>query len=102
MLSIRPQPGHVLSPSGPASPGRRRHGAALTAINQLWVADLTYIRLRGEFVFLALVMDAFSRKAVGWALERTLTTRLPLLALHQAIAQRQPPAGLVPSCAGPG
>ena len=71
---------------------RRMH---LTAINQLWVADLTYIRLRGEFVFLALVLDAFSRKAVGWALERTLTTRLPLLALHQAIAQRQPPPGLV-------
>ena len=67
----------------------------LTAINQLWVADLTYIRLRGEFVFLALVLDAFSRRAVGWALERTLTTRLPLLALHQAIAQRQPPPGLV-------
>jgi transposase InsO family protein len=67
----------------------------LTAINQLWVADLTYIRLQGEFVFLALVLDAFSRKAVGWALERTITTRLPLLALHQAIAQRQPPAGLV-------
>jgi putative transposase len=67
----------------------------LTAINQLWIADLTYIRLRGEFVFLALVLDAFSRKAVGWALERTLTTRLPLLALHRAIAQRQPPAGLV-------
>jgi transposase InsO family protein len=67
----------------------------LTAINQLWVADLTYIRLRGEFVFLALVLDAFSRKAVGWALEPTLTTRLPLLALHQAIAQRQPPPGLV-------
>jgi transposase InsO family protein len=67
----------------------------LTAINQLWVADLTYIRLRGEFVFLALVLDAFSRKAVGWALERTLTTRLPLLALHQAIAQRQPLPGLV-------
>jgi putative transposase len=67
----------------------------LTAIDQLWVADLTYIRLRGEFVFLALVLDAFSRKAVGWALERTLTTRLPLLALHRAIAQRQPPAGLV-------
>jgi transposase InsO family protein len=67
----------------------------LTGVNQLWVADLTYIRLRGEFVFLALVLDAFSRKAVGWALERTLTTRLPLLALHQAIAQRQPPPGLV-------
>jgi putative transposase len=67
----------------------------LTGINQLWVADITYIRLRGEFVYLAVVLDAFSRKVVGWALERTLTARLPLLALSRAIAQRRPPAGLV-------
>jgi putative transposase len=67
----------------------------LTGINQLWVADMTYIRLRGEFVFLALVLDAFSRKVVGWALERNLTARLPLLALERAITARQPSAGLV-------
>jgi len=67
----------------------------LTAINQLWVADITYIRLRGEFVFLAVVLDAFSRKVVGWALQRHLTTRLPLLALGRAIAARRPAAGLV-------
>jgi putative transposase len=67
----------------------------LTAINQLWVADITYIRLRQEFVYLAVVLDAFSRKVVGWALERTLSTRLPLLALQRAIALRQPPSGLV-------
>jgi putative transposase len=67
----------------------------LTAINQLWVADITYIRLRQEFVYLALVLDAFSRKVVGWALDRTLATRLPLLALEQAITLRQPAAGLV-------
>jgi transposase InsO family protein len=67
----------------------------LTAINQLWVADITYIRLRGEFVYLAVVLDAFSRRVVGWALERNLTARLPLLALSRAIAQRRPPAGLV-------
>lgn len=67
----------------------------LSGINQLWVADMTYIRLRGDFVFLALVLDAFSRKVVGWALERTLTTRLPLLALNHAIQQRRPAAGLV-------
>ena len=67
----------------------------LTAINQLWVADITYIRLRQEFVYLALVLDAFSRKVVGWALGRTLTARLPLLALEQAITLRQPAAGLV-------
>lgn len=66
-----------------------------TAINQLWVADITYIRLRGEFVYLAVVLDAFSRKVVGWALDRSLTTRLPLLALERAITLRQPAAGLV-------
>ena len=67
----------------------------LTAINQLWVADITYIRLRGEFVYLAVILDAFSRRVVGWALERHLTARLPLVALSRAIAQRRPPAGLV-------
>ena len=67
----------------------------LTAINQLWVADITYIRLRQEFVYLAVVLDAFSRKVVGWALDRTLTTRLPLLALQRAITLRQPAPGLV-------
>ena len=66
-----------------------------TEINQLWVADITYIRLRQQFVYLAVVLDAFSRKVVGWALDRTLTARLPLLALQRAIALRQPAAGLV-------
>lgn len=66
-----------------------------TAINQLWVADITYIRLRQEFVYLAVVLDAFSRKVVGWALDRSLTARLPLLALERAITLRQPAAGLV-------
>ncbi len=67
----------------------------LTAINQLWVADITYIRLQREFVYLAAILDAFSRRVVGWALERTLAARLPLAALEQAIAQRQPAPGLV-------
>ena len=67
----------------------------VTAINQLWVADITYIRLRQEFVYLAVVLDVFSRKVIGWALDRTLTTRLPLLALERAITLRQPAAGLV-------
>ena len=57
----------------------------LTGINQLWVADITYIRLRAEFVYLAVILDGFSRKVVGWALDKTLATRLPLSALHQAI-----------------
>src|SRR5207253_10674794 len=67
----------------------------LTGINQLWVADITYIRLKAEFVYLAVILDGYSRKVVGWALERTLATRLPLAALEQAIAERQPSPGLV-------
>jgi transposase InsO family protein len=67
----------------------------LTAINQLWVADITYIRLQGEFVYLAVVLDRFSRRVVGWALDRTLAARLPLAALQQALATRQPAPGLV-------
>lgn len=67
----------------------------LTAINQLWVADITYIRLRSAFVFLAVVLDAFSRKAIGWALGPDLQTKLPLAALEAAIASRQPPPGVV-------
>jgi putative transposase len=67
----------------------------LTGIDQLWVADITYIRLRAEFVYLAVILDGFSRKVVGWALERTLTSRLAIAALEQAIARRQPRPGLI-------
>ena len=67
----------------------------LTGINQLWVADITYIRLKAEFVYLAVILDGYSRKVVGWALDRTLATRLPIAALDQAIAERQPLPGLV-------
>jgi putative transposase len=67
----------------------------VNGINQLWVADITYIRLAAEFVYLAVVLDVFSRKVVGWALERTLAAQLAVAALRQAIEQRQPPPGLV-------
>jgi putative transposase len=67
----------------------------LSDINQLWVADLTYLRLQGEFVFLAVVLDAWSRRVVGWALGRNLDSSLPLLALERAITGRQPQPGLV-------
>jgi transposase InsO family protein/transposase-like protein len=63
--------------------------------NQLWIADITYIRLKAEFVYLAVVLDAFSRKVVGWSLDRSLQTRLPTSALEKAIMNRQPPPGLV-------
>jgi hypothetical protein len=67
----------------------------VTGINQLWVADITYIRLQREFVYLAVILDAFSRKVVGWTLDRSLASRLAIAALEQAIARRQPPPGLV-------
>ena len=67
----------------------------LTGINQLWVADITYIRLRTEFVYLALILDGFSRKVVGWKLDRRLASRLAIEALEMAIAARTPLPGLV-------
>jgi putative transposase len=66
-----------------------------TAINQLWVADITYIRLRTEFVYLAVVLDAFSRRVIGWALGRTLEAELAVTALRMALIERQPAPGLV-------
>ena len=65
------------------------------AINQLWVADITYIRLRTEFVYLAVVLDAFSRRVIGWALGRTLEAELAVAALRMALIERQPAPGLV-------
>ena len=67
----------------------------LTAPDQLWRADITYIRLRDEFVFLAVILDAFSRRVVGWALDRTMEDELPLAALRMALARRVVGAGLV-------
>jgi len=67
----------------------------LTGIHQLWVADITYIRLKAEFIYLAVILDRFSRKVVGWALDRTLGNRLAVGALEQALEKRQPPPGLV-------
>jgi putative transposase len=67
----------------------------IKAINQLWVADITYLRLGREFVYLAVVLDVFSRRVVGWSLARSLQTTLPLAALNQAIQDRQPGVGLV-------
>jgi len=67
----------------------------LTGINQLWVADITYIRLETEFVYLAVVIDAFSRRVVGWALDRTIEDDLTLAALRMALDRRRPESGLV-------
>lgn len=67
----------------------------LTAVNQLWVADLTYIRLEHEFVYLAVVLDAFSRRVIGWALSRSLRSAFAVEALGNAMESRKPRPGLV-------
>jgi transposase InsO family protein len=67
----------------------------LTGIDQLWIADITYIRLRSEFIYLAVILDAFSRRCIGWSLERHLDHRLTMVALRMAISTRKPRAGLV-------
>ena len=66
-----------------------------TAVNQLWVADITYVRLGRVDVFLAVVMDAFSRKIIGWNLAPKLTTELTLTALRNALDSRRPAPGLI-------
>jgi len=67
----------------------------LTAPDQLWRADITYIRLRDEFVFLAVILDAYSRRVIGWALDRTMEDELTLTALRMALSGRVVQAGLV-------
>jgi putative transposase len=67
----------------------------LTGIDQLWVADITYIRLASEFVYLAVVIDGYSRRVIGWALERSMEDDLTLAALRMALELRRPPPGLV-------
>ena len=67
----------------------------ISAVNQLWVADITYIRLLREFVYLAVVLDAFSRRVIGWSLGRTLEAELALAALRTALRTREIGPGLV-------
>ena len=68
---------------------------SVPAPNRLWVADITYIRLRTEFVYLAVVLDAFSRRVIGWALGQTLEAGLAVSALRMALRERQPAPGFV-------
>jgi len=65
------------------------------APNQLWRADITYLRLREGFVYLAVILDAYSRRVIGWELGETLQAELALAALRRALAQRPAPAGLI-------
>jgi putative transposase len=67
----------------------------LSGVDQLWVADITYIRLEEEFVYLAVILDAYSRRVIGWHLDDTLADSLTITALRMALAQRQVGPGLV-------
>jgi putative transposase len=71
-------------------------GLELTGLDQLWVADITYVRMREEFAYLAIVLDAFSRRVIGWALETHMQANLATAALKMALEKRRPaPFGLV-------
>lgn len=70
-------------------------GFVPTAPNQLWVADITYIRILTAFVYLAVILDVFSRKVIGYALSKSLEKELTLQALRMAIDQRRPPEGCI-------
>jgi len=97
LLAVRKRKFLVTTQSGHGRPVFANYARHMTpeAVNQLWVADITYIRLRCEFVYLAVVLDAFSRAVVGWALGRSLQASLAVKALEAAITQRNPPPGLV-------
>jgi putative transposase len=75
-------------------PNRARK-MVLTGMDQLWRADITYIRLREEFVYLAVILDAYSRRVIGWALDRTMEDELTLSALRMALSRRVVEPGLV-------
>ena len=70
-------------------------GLTLTGTNQAWVADITYIRILKGFVFLAALLDRYSRKVIGWAISKRIDAELCLAALKSALAKRQPPPGCI-------
>jgi len=70
-------------------------GLTIEALDVVWVVDLTYIRLPSAFAYLAAILDAYSRKCVGWKLSRQIATQLTLAALDEAIAARNVKAGLI-------
>jgi transposase InsO family protein len=67
----------------------------LSAINQLWVADITYVRLQQEFIYVAVILDVYSRRVVGWSISRQLDSSVAQQALEFALKERQPAPGLI-------
>ncbi len=70
-------------------------GLVVSRLNQVWLSDITYIRIRAGFVYLAAILDAYSRKVIGYAVSMSLDTALTLSALRMAIARRQPGPGVI-------
>lgn len=70
-------------------------GMTLTGSNQVWAADITYIRIDNGFVYLAVIVDLFSRKIVGWSVSKNIDGELTLAALQMAITRRNPPKGVI-------
>lgn len=70
-------------------------GIEIDGLEQVWIADITYVRLPTTFCYLAAILDAYSRKCVGWKLSRLIDTRLTLSTLEMALAARQPAPGLI-------
>lgn len=78
----------------PGAPNRIKD-LVITHLDQVWVADITYIRLPTSFVYLATILDAYSRRCIGWHLSPTIDTRLTLAAVERALAVRRPAPGLI-------
>jgi putative transposase len=97
-LRVRPKRRFVVTTNsnhdGPIFPDLAKDLAPIGP-DQLWVADLTYIHILGGFVYLAVILDAWSRRVVGWALGRRIDADLALAALDAAITSRRPPPGCV-------
>jgi transposase InsO family protein len=70
-------------------------GMTVTDINQVWASDITYVRIGTGFVYVAIILDLFSRRIVGWAISKSLDRRFTLEALKMAIEQRSPQAGII-------
>ena len=97
-LSVRPQRRYVAttdsSHDGPIFPNLAKSFVPIGP-NQLWVADLTYIAIARSFVYLAVILDAWSRRVVGYAVACFMDARLTVAALRSAIDSRRPPAGCI-------
>jgi transposase InsO family protein len=84
-----------VNPKWPVAPNQLAQHFQASAPNEKWVGDITYVWTHEGWLYLAVVMDLYSRRIVGWALASTQETTLVLAALHMAIGRRQPPAGLL-------